>query len=74
LGDEPAQLRRLAYVTEARLQKVQEEKEKATEALKQEKYKALEKLRGARYSVAAYKIEREGFQAMLREEKAQLQR
>jgi hypothetical protein len=35
LGDEPTQLRRLADVAEARLQKVQEEKEKATEALKQ---------------------------------------
>jgi hypothetical protein len=34
LGDEPAQLRRIAYVTEAHLRRVQEEKEQATVALK----------------------------------------
>jgi chromosome segregation ATPase len=67
-------LRRLADATEARLQKVQEEKEKATEALKQEKYEALEQLRVAWYSVATYESEREEFQAMLQEEKSQLQR
>jgi hypothetical protein len=39
LGDEPSQLRRLVDATRARLQKVQEEKEKATKALKQEKRK-----------------------------------
>jgi hypothetical protein len=37
VGDEPAQLRRLADSTEAHLRRVQEEKEQATEALKQEK-------------------------------------
>jgi hypothetical protein len=42
LGDEPTQLRRLADATEARLQKVQEEKEQATEALKKEKEEILE--------------------------------
>jgi hypothetical protein len=74
LGDEPTQLRRLADATEARLQKVQEEKEKATKALKQEKEEVLEKLRVARYSVTAYENEKEQFQAMIQEEKAQLQR
>jgi hypothetical protein len=47
LGDEPTQLRRLADATEARLHRVQEEKEQATEALKQEKEEVLEKLRVA---------------------------
>jgi hypothetical protein len=35
LGDEPTQIRRISYETEPRLQKIQEENEKATEALKQ---------------------------------------
>jgi hypothetical protein len=48
LGDEPAQLKRLADVIEARLEKFQEEKGKATEALKQEKDEALDKLRVVR--------------------------
>jgi D-alanine-D-alanine ligase-like ATP-grasp enzyme len=69
LGDEPTQLRRLADATEARLQKVQEEKEKATEALKQEKEEVLEKLRVARYCVTAYENEKDEFQAMVQEEK-----
>jgi hypothetical protein len=37
LRDEPAQLCRIAYVTEACLRRVQEEKEQATGALKQAK-------------------------------------
>jgi hypothetical protein len=44
LGDDPTQLRRIAYATEAHLRRVQEEKEKVIEALKQEKEEALEKL------------------------------
>jgi hypothetical protein len=44
LGDEPTQLRRLAYETEALLHRTQEEKEQAIEALKQEKEEALEQL------------------------------
>jgi uncharacterized protein YbbK (DUF523 family) len=47
VGDEPAQLRRLADATEAHLRRVQEEKEQATEALKQAKEEALEKHRVA---------------------------
>jgi predicted nucleic acid-binding Zn-ribbon protein len=61
-------------VIEAQLQKVKDKKEKATKSLKQEKYEALEKLRVVRYNVAAYESEREEFQAMLQEGKAQLQR
>jgi hypothetical protein len=37
LGDDPAQLHRLAYSIESRLHHAQESKEHATEALKQEK-------------------------------------
>jgi hypothetical protein len=44
LGDKPAQLTRLADATEARFQRVQEEKEKAIEALKKEKDKVLAQL------------------------------
>jgi outer membrane PBP1 activator LpoA protein len=65
LGDELAQLRRIADVTEARLQRIQEDKEKATNALKQEKYESLKQLQVVRYSVSAYKSEREEFQVML---------
>jgi hypothetical protein len=70
LGDEPSQLRILAYAKEDRLQKFQKEKEKATQALKQEKDEALENLQVVRYSVAAYESEREEFKEMLQEEKA----
>jgi hypothetical protein len=43
VGDESAQLHRLAYATEACLCRVQEENEQATEALKQAKEEAIEK-------------------------------
>jgi hypothetical protein len=49
LGDEPAQLRILVDATEAQLQKVQEEEEKATKSLNKEKEEVLEKLRVAWY-------------------------
>jgi hypothetical protein len=42
LGDDPTQLQRIAYATEARLCRVQEEKEQATDALKQVKEESLE--------------------------------
>jgi gamma-glutamylcysteine synthetase len=74
LGDEPAQLRRVAYAKKSRIQKFQEEKEKATEALKQERIESFEQLRVVWYSVVSYESEREEFQAMLQEEKAQLQK
>jgi hypothetical protein len=74
LGDEPAQLRILADATEARLQKVQEEKEKATESLKKEKEEVLEKLRVARYCVTAYENEKDEFWVMLEEDKEKIQR
>jgi hypothetical protein len=69
-GDEPAQLRRLADSTEARFQRAQEEKEKATEALKKEKYEVLVQLRAAQDNVATHESEK----AELQGEKAQLQR
>jgi hypothetical protein len=70
LGDELAQLRRLANETEAQLNKVHEEKEKAIEALKQETYEALEQLQVAWYSLTTYESEREELQAMLQEAKS----
>lgn len=74
LGDELAQLRRLAYETEAQLHKFQEEKEKAIEALKKEKEEFLEKLRVARYYVTTYENKKYEFQVMLEEEKEKIQR
>jgi hypothetical protein len=62
LGEEPAQLQILADVTEAWIQKVKEEKEKATESMKKEKDEVLEQLRVVRYCVTAYETERDGFQ------------
>jgi hypothetical protein len=44
LGEEPSQLQILADAIEARLQKVKEEKEKATESMKKEKEEVLEQL------------------------------
>jgi hypothetical protein len=61
LEDEPAQLRILVDATGAWLQKVQEEKEKATEALKKEKEDILEKLRVAQYCVIAYENDKDEF-------------
>jgi hypothetical protein len=45
-------------VIEARLQKIQEEKERAIEALKQEKEEVLEQLRVERYYVTAYEMKK----------------
>jgi hypothetical protein len=47
LGDEPAQLRRIADVTEAHLRRAQEEKEQATVALKQAQEEMVEQRRVA---------------------------
>jgi hypothetical protein len=44
LGDEPTQLWRLAYAKEARICRVQEEKEEATKSMKKEKEEVLEQL------------------------------
>jgi hypothetical protein len=43
LGDEPAQLHRIADATEAHLRRMQEEKEQATVALKQAQEEVIEK-------------------------------
>jgi hypothetical protein len=61
LGDEPTQLRRLVDVTEDQIQKIHEEKEKATEALKKEKDESLEQLRVVWYYVTSYENEKEEF-------------
>jgi hypothetical protein len=67
VGDEPAQLRRLADSTEAHLHRVQEEKEQATEALKQAKEEAIEKRRVAQQ-------EKDDLQAKFAEDRAQIQK
>jgi chromosome segregation ATPase len=67
VGDEPAQLRRLADSTEAHLRRVQEEKEQATEALKQAKEEALEQRRVAQQ-------EKDDLQAKFAEDRAQIQK
>jgi hypothetical protein len=58
LGDEPAQLRRLADATEALFQRAQEEKEKDTEALQKEKAEVLVKLRATQDSVVSHEIDK----------------
>jgi hypothetical protein len=70
LGDELAQLRRLADAIEARFQRSQEEKEKAIEALKKEKDEVLAQLRVAQKSIVAQEIEKVELQLKLREEKS----
>jgi hypothetical protein len=67
LGDEPAQLRRIADATEALLHHVQEEKEQATEALKKEKQEAIEQRQVAQQ-------EKYGIQAKFAEDRAQIQK
>jgi phosphopantetheinyl transferase (holo-ACP synthase) len=61
-------------VTEARLQKVQEEKEKAKEALKHDKEEFIEQLQFAQYCVTTYENEKYEFRAILEEDKAKIQR
>jgi hypothetical protein len=67
LGDEPAQLRRIADATEAHLRRVQEEKEQATEALKQAKEEAIEKRRVAQQ-------EKDDLQVKFAEDRVQIQK
>jgi chromosome segregation ATPase len=66
LGDEPAQLHRIADATEAHLRHVQEEKEQATEALKQVQEEVIEKRRVAQQ-------EKDDLQAKFTEDRAQIQ-
>jgi hypothetical protein len=66
LGDEPAQLRRLADAVEARLRRAQEETEQATQALKQVQGIIVEQHRVAEQ-------EKVSLQAKFEEEKAQMQ-
>jgi hypothetical protein len=66
LGDEPAQLHRLADAVEARLRRAQEETEQATQALKQVQGVLVEQCRVAEQ-------EKVSLQAKFEEEKAQMQ-
>jgi predicted nucleic acid-binding Zn-ribbon protein len=62
----------LADATEARLRRVQEEKEQATEALKQEKEEALEKLRVAQQEKDEIRAKFEEDKEKIQKEKDQL--
>jgi hypothetical protein len=66
LGDECAQLRRIADVTEAHLRRVQEENEQATVALKQAQEEVIEKCRVAQQ-------EKDDLQAKFAEDRVQIQ-
>jgi hypothetical protein len=66
LGDEPAQLRRIADATEARLRHVQEEKDQATMALKQAQEEVIEKCR-------VVQQEKVSLQMKFEQEKVQIQ-
>jgi hypothetical protein len=63
-------LKRIADATEARFQKAQEERVKATKALKREKDEVLAQLRATQQNVAAQEREKAELQAKLQEEKA----
>jgi hypothetical protein len=67
LGDEPAQLHRIADATKAHLHRVQEEKEQATEALKKAKEESIEKCQVAQQ-------EKDDIQAKFAEDRAQIQK
>jgi hypothetical protein len=72
LGDEPAQLRRLADATEAHLRRAQEETEQATEALKQVQKVVIEKRRVAQQEKASLQTKFEEEKAQIQQEKEQL--
>jgi hypothetical protein len=72
LGDEPAQLRRIADATEAHLHRVQEEKEQATVALKQAQEEIIEKRRVAQQEKDDLQIKFEEDRAQIQQEKEQL--
>ena len=60
--------------TEARLHRVQEEKEQATEILKKEKEEVLEQLWVVQSCVTAYEKEKDEIRAMFEEDKAMMQK
>jgi hypothetical protein len=66
LGDEPAQLYRLADATEAHLRHAQEETEQATKTLKKVQKVVIEQCRAAQQEKAS-------LQTKFEEEKAQIQ-
>jgi hypothetical protein len=65
LGDEPAQLRRIADVTEAHLHRVQEEKEQAIVALKKKQEEFIEQRR-------VMQQEKDDLQVKFAEDRAQI--
>jgi hypothetical protein len=72
LGDEPAQLRRLADATEAHLRRAQEETEQATEALKQVQKVVIEQRRVAQQEKASLQTKFEEEKVQIQQEKEQL--
>jgi chromosome segregation ATPase len=72
LGDEPAQLRRLADATEARLRRAQEETEQATQALKQVQEVLVEQCRLAEQEKVSLQTKFEEEKAQIQQEKEQL--
>jgi hypothetical protein len=72
LGEEPAQLRRIADATEAHFRCVQEEKEQATVALKQAQEEVIEQCRVAQQEKDDLQIKFEEDKAQIQKEKEQL--
>jgi hypothetical protein len=72
LGDEPAQLRRLADATEARLRRAQEETEQATQALKQVQGVLVEQCRLAEQEKVSLQMKFEKEKTQIQQEKEQL--
>jgi hypothetical protein len=72
LGDEPAQLHRLADVVEARLRRTQEEVEQATQTLKQVQGDIVEQRRIAEQEKVSLQAKFEAEKAQMQQEKEQL--
>jgi hypothetical protein len=72
LGDEPAQLHRLADAVEARLRRAQEETEQATQALKQVQGIIVEQHRVAEQEKVALQAKFEEEKVQMQQEKEQL--
>jgi hypothetical protein len=72
LGDEPAQLRRLADAVEARLRRAQEEVEQATQTLKQVQGDIVEQRRIAEQEKVSLQAKFEAEKAQMQQEKEQL--
>jgi chromosome segregation ATPase len=71
LGDEPAQVRRLANATKARLHRAQEEIEQATQALKQVQEVIIEQRRVVKQEKVSLQTKFEEAKAQIQQEKEQ---